>query len=134
MRWLRPALWVGPAVLTGAVECTAGDLGQLAVYREYRHHGDQLGEVPVLIEGRQVVQQLQGSHQGLWGWRRQNGRSEPLMGFQAQGQKSDERWNNLHNCLLAIMAKLWNNLDSFQTPGSSLICAVFTINRKKRSY
>lgn len=98
VQWLRPALWVGPEVLTGAVEFAAGDdhLGQLVVYWEYRHHGDQLGEVPVLIEGRQVVQQLQGSHQGLWGWRRQNRRTEPLMVFQAQGQKPDERWNNLH--------------------------------------
>ena len=105
--------------LVWTVEFTAGDdhLGQLGVQGELCHHGAQLRQVTVVIERRQVVQQLQGSHQGLWGWRRQNGRGGPLTMFQAHGQNTPrwERWNNLQNSLSFFSSKQnfrrtnWNN-------------------------
>ena len=53
--------------LVAAVVLAARDqhLGQLRVQGELRHDGAQLRQVTVVIQGRQVVQQLQGSHQGL---------------------------------------------------------------------
>ena len=53
--------------LVAAVILAAGDqhLGQLGVQGELGHDGAQLGEVPVIIQRRQVIQQLQRSHQGL---------------------------------------------------------------------
>lgn len=87
--------------LVWTVEFTAGDdhLGQLGVQGELCHHGAQFRQVTVVIERCQAVQQLQGSHQGLWGCRRQNGRDGPLTMFQAHGAKRTwQRFaqNNLH--------------------------------------
>lgn len=53
-----------------AVELAGGDegLGQLRVQRELRHDDPHLRQIPVIIQGCQVVQVLQRLHQRLGGW------------------------------------------------------------------
>merc|ERR1719384_2738340 len=41
----------------------------MGVQGELSHDGSQLGQVSVVIQGRQVVEKLQGSHQSLRSWR-----------------------------------------------------------------
>lgn len=107
----------------GTVEFAAGDdhLGQLRVQGELGHHGAQLRQIPVVIERCQVVQQLQGSHQGLWSWRRQKceemGRkclcSKP-MGKTHRGNTDRADLPFLHQ----------NNLEPLLTPVSGVINAL----------
>merc|ERR1719445_487009 len=56
--------------LIAAVVFTAGyqHLGQLRVQGELGHDGSELSQVAVIIQGRQVVEKLQSSHQSLWCW------------------------------------------------------------------
>lgn len=58
--------------LLHTVELTGGDerFGQLGVQGELRHDDPHLREVPVVIQGSQVVQVLQRLHQRLGGWGR----------------------------------------------------------------
>lgn len=48
----------------------AGDqhFRELRVQRKLRHDGPQVGKVAVVVERRQVIEQLQGSHQSLRSW------------------------------------------------------------------
>lgn len=43
--------------------------GKLGVQGEFRHYGPQIGEIAVVVKGGQVIQKLQGSHQGFGRWR-----------------------------------------------------------------
>ena len=52
-----------------ATQLTYQHLGQLGIKWEFSHDGAQLCQVAIIVQGRQVVQQLQGSHQGLRGGR-----------------------------------------------------------------
>ncbi len=53
--------------LIAAVVLAGGDqhLGELGIQGELGHDGAQLRQVPVIVQRRQVVQQLQRSHQRL---------------------------------------------------------------------
>lgn len=40
--------------------------GQLRIQWKLGHNGTQVCKISVIIQGGQIVEQLQGTHQGLW--------------------------------------------------------------------
>lgn len=70
-KWLTRKHCCDGEDLVGAVVRARSDehLGQLRVQREFRHDRAQVGEVSVVVQCCEIVQQLQGTHERLGRWR-----------------------------------------------------------------
>jgi hypothetical protein len=73
---------------------TTGDqhFGQLGIQWEFGHDRAQICQVAVIVEGGQVVEQLEGSHKGFWCGRVHEIEMDQIVDAQLLQLQHDSAW------------------------------------------
>lgn len=90
-------------------------LAQGRVQRELSHHLTQLRQVAVIVQRAQVVQQLQGTHQSLGGWRIHKVKVDQVVNTKFLQLKHHRSQVGTQNFGVSLWLKLFEGLFSVQS-------------------